>query len=96
MTQGAGSQARGTMSRLRTVPRRWPMGVLGVLLAGRGAAQVQPPSPESLPAEPPVGGFFWTWIVPVLLFVVSVAATAALYRHFSKDASGASRDGTTT
>jgi hypothetical protein len=70
--------------------------VSGAALVGRGAAQVQPPSPESLPAEPPVGGFFWTWIVPVLLFVVSVAATAALYRHFSKDPSGASRDGTTT
>jgi len=96
MTQGAGSHARGTVSRLHKVLRCVGMGVLGVLLAGRGAAQVQPPSPESLPAEPPVGGFFWTWVVPVLLFAVALAATIVLYRHFSRERPPASRDGRAT
>ena len=86
MMRGAGTQARGTRSRLRKVARCWPLGVLGVLLAGRGAAQVQLPSPESLPAEPPVGGFFWTWVVPAVVFALSALATWALYRHFARRA----------
>ena len=36
-----------------------------------------------LPAEAPIDGPFWTWVVPVLLFGVALAATLMLYRHFS-------------
>lgn len=37
-----------------------------------------------LPMESPIGGFFWTWIVPVLLFGIALTATWLLYRMFSK------------
>lgn len=36
-----------------------------------------------LPVESPLSGFFWTWIVPVVLFGISFAATWMLYRHFA-------------
>jgi hypothetical protein len=39
---------------------------------------------QPLPAEAPIGGPFWTHVVPVLLFVVALAATLMLYRHFSR------------
>jgi len=38
---------------------------------------------ERIPASPPIGGAFWTVVVPALLFLVSLAATVALYRHFA-------------
>ena len=38
-----------------------------------------------LPAEPPIGGVFWTWVVPILLFASAFLATWMLYRHFAKD-----------
>ena len=34
---------------------------------------------EPLPAVSPLGGFFWTWVVPVALFGISFAATWLLY-----------------
>ena len=37
-----------------------------------------------LPVDSPIGGFFWTWIVPVVLFGIAFAATWMLYRMFSK------------
>ncbi len=37
-----------------------------------------------IPAEPPLAGPLWTWVVPVLLFVVSLGATWLLYRHFAR------------
>lgn len=36
-----------------------------------------------LPVESPLGGFFWTWIVPVALFAIAFMATWLLYRHFA-------------
>jgi hypothetical protein len=36
-----------------------------------------------IPAEPPIGGPFWTVIVPVVLFALAFVATYALYRRFS-------------
>jgi hypothetical protein len=39
---------------------------------------------EALPAISPLQGVFWTWIVPVLLFGIALAATWLLYRHFSQ------------
>lgn len=38
-----------------------------------------------IPASAPIEGFFWTWIVPAILFAIAFAATWALYRHFSGD-----------
>ena len=43
---------------------------------------------EALPVTSPIGGFFWTWIVPVLLFGIAFVATWLLYRHFSKRGTG--------
>jgi hypothetical protein len=39
---------------------------------------------EALPVASPLGGVFWTWVVPVMLFAVSALATWLLYRHFSR------------
>jgi hypothetical protein len=36
-----------------------------------------------IPAESPIGGPFWTVVLPVLLFAVSFLATYLLYRHFA-------------
>ena len=38
---------------------------------------------EMLPVESPLGGFFWTWVVPVALFAIAFTATWLLYRHFA-------------
>ena len=38
---------------------------------------------EQLPVESPISGVFWTWVVPVVLFSISFAATWLLYRRFS-------------
>jgi len=38
---------------------------------------------QPLPADSPLEGFFWTGIVPVLLFGIALAATWLLYRHFA-------------
>jgi hypothetical protein len=37
-----------------------------------------------LPAESPLQGFLWTWVAPVLLFLISAGATWLLYRRFSR------------
>ena len=37
-----------------------------------------------IPADPPLAGWFWSWLLPALLFAVSLAATIALYRRFSR------------
>lgn len=46
------------------------------------------PAIEPIPAEPPLSGPFWTWVVPVLLFAVAFFATWALYRRFSRQPAG--------
>ena len=38
---------------------------------------------EAFPVGSPLSGFFWVWVVPVLLFGISFAATWLLYRHFA-------------
>lgn len=38
---------------------------------------------QPLPVESPITGLFWSWIVPLLLFALSFAATWWLYRHFA-------------
>jgi len=35
----------------------------------------------ALPA-PPIDGWFWSWVVPALLLVLTTVATWLLYRHF--------------
>jgi len=44
---------------------------------------------EPLPAVSPLGGFFWTWVVPVALFALAAVATWLLYRHFARRGPGA-------
>ena len=36
-----------------------------------------------LPAEPPIGGPFWSIVVPALLFAGAFLATYRLYRRFA-------------
>ena len=43
---------------------------------------------EPLPVSSPLGGFFWTWVVPVVLFTIAAGATWLLYRHFAKQPQG--------
>lgn len=38
---------------------------------------------ESIPAAPPIGGPFWTLVVPGILFSIAFVATFLLYRHFA-------------
>lgn len=38
---------------------------------------------EALPAVSPLSGPFWTWVVPVVLFLIAFIATWMLYRHFA-------------
>ena len=37
-----------------------------------------------IPARPPIGGPFWTIVVPAALLSVSIVATWLLYRSFSR------------
>ena len=37
-----------------------------------------------IPAESPISGPFWTWVVPFLLFGIALLATYLLYRRFAK------------
>ena len=36
-----------------------------------------------IPAEPPIGGPIWAWVVPALLLLVAFGSTWLLYRRFS-------------
>lgn len=38
---------------------------------------------QPFPVSSPLHGTFWTWVVPVLLFVLTFVATWLLYRHFA-------------
>ena len=53
--------------------------------APRGRAVVMT---EPLPVASPLGGFWWTWVAPAALFVLSFTATWLLYRHFSRKGPG--------
>ena len=37
-----------------------------------------------LPAEPPIGGFVWTVVIPAILLLGSFLGTYLLYRRFSR------------
>jgi hypothetical protein len=43
----------------------------------------QGPGVEPLGVEPPIGGPFWTVVVPALLLLGACLATYLLYRRFS-------------
>jgi len=47
------------------------------------AAVAQESSPR-IPAESPLSGPVWSFVVPLALFLVALAATIGLYRRFSK------------
>jgi hypothetical protein len=36
-----------------------------------------------LPAQSPIGGPFWSYVVPALLLAVATMSTYMLYRHFA-------------
>ncbi len=38
---------------------------------------------QPLPVTSPLSGFFWTWVVPILLFSIAAGATWLLYKHFA-------------
>jgi len=37
-----------------------------------------------LPAQSPIGGPLWSYVVPALLLTVAALGTLMLYRHFAK------------
>lgn len=39
---------------------------------------------EGLPAEPPIDGWVWSYLVPALLLAVASVSTWLLYRRFSR------------
>ncbi len=41
-----------------------------------------------LPVGSPLGGWFWTWLVPPALFTLTAVATWLLYRHFASRGTG--------
>ncbi|MFT5232550.1 MAG: hypothetical protein ACI9UK_001027 [Candidatus Krumholzibacteriia bacterium] len=40
---------------------------------------------DRLPVDSPIDGFFWTWVLPIVIFSIAFAATWLLYRHFAKE-----------
>lgn len=48
---------------------------------------------EPLAATPPISGVFWSWVVPIALFLVAFGATWALYRHFAGKPAGEGKPG---
>jgi hypothetical protein len=48
------------------------------------AASLQSSAVAPLPAETPIGGPLWSYVVPALLLAVAAFGTLMLYRHFAK------------
>ena len=46
-------------------------------------ALIQSGDVAPLPAESPIGGPFWSYVVPALLLAVATLSTVMLYRHFA-------------
>jgi hypothetical protein len=40
---------------------------------------------QALPAEPPLGGIVWSYVVPGALLVVAFLGTFLLYRRFASE-----------
>ena len=49
------------------------------------AVLVQAGKVAPLPAGSPIGGPFWSYVVPALLLAVATFATYLLYRHFASE-----------
>jgi hypothetical protein len=70
-----------------------PQRVVGVLRAvgvlSVAAQAVDSATADSIAAARPIArhlmGGFWAWVVPIGIFVVSAAATLALYRRFARE-----------
>jgi hypothetical protein len=58
--------------------------VLAVASVARDAARQVVDRPP-LPAKPPIGGPFWTVVVPAALLLVAIWGTWLLYRHFARE-----------
>jgi len=48
------------------------------------ASLVQSAQVAPLPAESPIGGPLWSYVVPAALLATATLATLLLYRHFAK------------
>jgi len=59
-----------------------PRRVAGLVVGALGAALAHAAA-DPIPAEPPIGGVWWTVVVPTLLLLVAFGATLLLYRHFA-------------
>jgi hypothetical protein len=44
-----------------------------------------PAALQPIPAEPPIGGVLWSWVVPAALLLLAVLATYLLYRRFADE-----------
>ncbi|UCC84303.1 MAG: hypothetical protein JSW46_05070 [Gemmatimonadota bacterium] len=47
------------------------------------AASVQAGTVAPLPAEAPIGGPLWSYVIPALLLAIATFGTFLLYRHFA-------------
>jgi len=57
-----------------------PVGPGGIRAAVQASETMAP-----LPAEPPIGGFVWTVVIPGVLLLGSFLGTYLLYRRFSRE-----------
>ncbi len=48
-------------------------------------ALIQSAEIAPLPASSPIGGPFWSYVVPAALLAVAFLGTLLLYRHFARD-----------
>jgi TRAP-type C4-dicarboxylate transport system permease large subunit len=58
--------------------------IVGLTIAAASFAAASP-GIERIPAESPIGGPFWSLVVPALLLAVAFLATWLLYRRFADD-----------
>lgn len=54
------------------------------LLFALAAAVIQAGDSAPLPAQSPIGGPFWSYVVPALLLLAAFLGTLLLYRHFAQ------------
>ncbi|KPJ93081.1 MAG: hypothetical protein AMS18_06085 [Gemmatimonas sp. SG8_17] len=47
-------------------------------------AVVQASQPTPLPVDSPLGGPFWSYVVPAALLTLASVGTLLLYRHFAR------------
>jgi hypothetical protein len=47
-------------------------------------ASMQSGAVAPLPAETPIGGPLWSYVIPALLLAIAGFGTIMLYRHFAK------------